>query len=130
MSDQQIQCSVLTRKINNKLDAATTAATITITPSVPCRNCKATGLLEPATQPRNVKILQHGLARSMGGQAWTKARRKKKAGGQTKRGGGGPGPPARYGPAATPMLWPILIQHLRRLCELNLRPAQRCVVEA
>ena len=36
---------------NDKHDAATTAATITITPSpsVSCRNCKAAGLLEPAT---------------------------------------------------------------------------------
>ena len=50
-------------------------------------------------QPRSVTILQQGPARSMGGQAWTKAGRKKSRGGRQNAGGPGPpGPPACYGP--------------------------------
>ena len=47
-------------------------------------------------QPRSVKILQQGPARSMGGgEAWTKARRKKSRGaGKTQ---GGPAPPHATG---------------------------------
>ena len=56
----------------------------------------------PSHQPRSVTILQQGPARSMGGQAWTKARRRRKIWGarQNAGGPGPPGPPARYGPAS------------------------------
>ena len=50
-------------------------------------------------QPRSVTILQQGPARSMGDQAWTKARRRRKRGArQTPPPPPPPPPPARYGP--------------------------------
>ena len=49
---------------------------------------------DPRGQPRSVTILQQGPARSMGGQAWTKAAAKKSRGaGKTQRARPPPPPP-------------------------------------